>query len=466
LAITTKDERRKTKDENNEDEKATFVFRLSSFVPKALLWSLPYALPTVLFVGLRLAGDASIGGYQNAPTDFQHFFWDALVTAFLAMLMPLNRLVFGETLAQVAGLAMTILVIGALILWGRRRWPTLLLGLVWWLVFLVPGLNLIRLDDNPANLQNRIYYLSLMGFCLGLGALLSVPLEQTRPRARRATWAVVGVALLIAIPIAWRQLQPWTQASRQTRHIVDELTALLPGSDGLSEINAHSLPLDYDGAYVFWNGLDGALRLFSGQSTRVNNAEGLDAPALAAPLGEYAGRWNLDFNFDPDEELFYVSGLSGVSRDMGPPTEPGTRVWDFGACEEGLPPGTQVENAETECQGDFTHVMPRNQDPIITLAGVDLEPGSARWVRLAVSSRYAPFTRLRVGEWFWAGEERAWSEQRGARFYLRAGEEWRVYWTYVRADILWARVTDLRFDPINDQVDAGIRWIAVTPIGP
>jgi hypothetical protein len=387
------------------------------------------------------------------------------VTAFLGMLMPLNRLVFGETVVQVIGMVTTILVLGALIAWGRRRWPVLLLALAWWVVFLVPALNLIMEADRAANLQNRIYYLSLIGFCLALGSLLSIPLAGPRRRVMQAGWAGMALALLIAVPITWKQLEPWTQASRQTRHVVSELATMLPPRhEGRVEINARDLPLEYKGAYVFWNGLDSAVDVFHGQSTRVNGVEELNTQALAEPLGSDAGRWHLDFTFNPNDQLFYVGGLAGVTKASEPPAVPGTRVWDFRACG-GIPAGAQVTNADLECREGYATVSARTNDPAITFSDMDQDLTGVRWLRLAASMRHASLDAPRLGEWYWMGEDGTWSEQKSARFYVGTDKEWRVYWTYVSAADVGARLTNLRFDPANDQVEAEIGWIAVTALG-
>jgi hypothetical protein len=460
---TTMDDGRWTMDDARE--KQSIVHRPSSIVPKALAWSLPYAIPTLLFVGLRVVSNATIGGYREAPTDFQRFFWDALVTAFLSMLMPLNRLVFGDTVVQVVGMVMTMLVLGALIAWGRRRWPVLLLALAWWVAFLVPALNLIMVADRAANLQNRIYYLSLIGFCLALGSLLSIPLAGPRRRVMQTGWASVTLALLIAVLITWKQLEPWTQASRQTRHVVSELATMLPPRhEGQVEINARDLPLEYKGAYVFWNGLDSAVQVFHGQSAHVNGVDKLNTQALAEPLGNDAGRWHLDFTFNPNDQLFYVGGLAGVTKATEPPTVPGTRAWDFRACG-GIPAGAQVTNADLECWEGYATVSARTSDPAITFSGVDLDLTGVRWVRLAASMQHPSLAAPHLGEWYWMGEGGAWSEQKSARFYVVTDEEWRVYWTYVSAADVGARLTNLRFDPVNDRVEAEIGWIAVTALG-
>ncbi len=432
---------------------------------KAIAWSLPYALPTLIFIGLRLASGAGIGGYENAPTDFQRFFWDALVTTFLAMLMPLNRLLFNATLVQVLGFLMALLFIGGLILWGRRRWPLLLLSLAWWLIFLIPALNLVVLGDNPANIQNRFYYLSFIGFCLAMASLISVPLEWPRFPLQRAAWAAITIAILAIIPATWKQLEPWLQASQQTHQVVDELTAMLPPrNDGWIEINARNLPRDYQGAYVFWNGLDTAVQVFHRQHVHLKTTSALDHQALATPLAGETGRWNLDFSFDQSSRLYHINSLSGVTGITGPPVEPGTLLWDFRTCEKGIPPGMQINNASTRCAQDRIVVLPTSSDPAIIFPGLDMDLTGVRWLRLAVSARYAAFDAPHMGQWYWAGDNQSWSEEDSAGYYLDSGQQRRVYWTYVRAADIGARLTDLRFDPVNDYADAQISWLALTPI--
>ncbi len=458
ISETKNDEQPETRTPNN---------RIASFV-RSIGWSLPYALPSLLFVTLRLVGSGNIGGYTNAPTDLQHFFWDNMIKSFLAMLMPLNRILFGETVAQVVGLAMTALFFGMLILWGRQKWPMLLLALVWWIVFIVPVLNLLAGDEDRAHIGNRLYYLSLVGFCMALATLISVPLQQQQHRARQVAWIAVITALLVAIPVMWKQLEPWTQASKQTRQVVHELTSMLPPrSDGFIEINAHSLPREYDGAYVFWNGLDTAIQVFHRQRVHLVDAAGLDARALVAPLKSDTARWNLDFAFDPNDELFYVDGLSGMAVQSDPPNTANTRLWDFRTCTEGgaPPAGWQAANAAAECAQTYLDFAPTNNDPTMILPDLDLDLASARWLRIGVAVRYDPSTTPHLAEWYWTGADKQLSEQNSTRYYLSNDAQWQVYWTFVRADRIGPTLGNLRFDPANDKVNAQISWIAITPIG-
>ncbi len=124
-------------------------------------------------------------GYPGRPTDFQHFYWDKLVTASTQLIMPLNRSVFHGLVVQAVGAGMTLFLLVGLVLWGRKRWPLLALALAWLCIFLAPALNLI--DAQPENFNNRLLYFSLMGFCIGLAVLLSSLVSE--PIVRRLQMA-------------------------------------------------------------------------------------------------------------------------------------------------------------------------------------------------------------------------------------------------------------------------------------
>lgn len=446
---------------------ATFGERAASFV-RSVGWAIPYAIPSMLFVALRLIGSGNIGGYPDAPKDIQHFFWDTLVRTFLTVLTPINRLLFSQTIAQAVGLTATVLFFGMLILWARQKWPMLLLSLVWWLTFIVPVLNLLTGTSNPSNISNRFFYLSLAGFCMAVATLVSVPLEWGRPRIRQAVLAGVGLTLLVAVPVTWKQLQPWMQASRQTKEIVSELTAMLPPrNDGFIEVNTHQLPREYYGAYVFWNGLDSALQVFHKQRTRVVEADKLDEQALAEPLEDVVARWNADFKFEPSSELFYVDALSGMGANGDPSGAPGAKLWDFRPCVEGgaLPGGWGKSNVDAKCGQGYLDLTPANDDPSITLPGVNVDTGSSRWLRIGVAARYDGLTAPRVGEWFWTGSDGQISEANSTRYFLSKGGDWQVYWTFVKADRVGATPMQLRFDPVNDRVHTEVAWVEVVPVG-
>ena len=428
---------------------------------RAFLWSLPFFLPSLLFVGLRLYGAGSVGGYPGAPTDFQHFFWDALVTAFTETVMPLNRLVFDLFFIQLVGAFVSGLLLVGLTLWGKRRWPLLVLALLWWLAFVAPVLNLLPATvNNPALENNRVLYLSLMGFSIAVATLVVGLLEE--PWARRIGKPALALALLLALPITWIQLQPWVAASNQTRHIVDEMHALIaPLPKSWIDLNAAHLPGDYQGAYVFRNGLDTAMIGFQGQLARVFPSARPDPEHLPAPFTNSNGRYDLDFGFDPQSKLFYISSLAGITGPSDPPQD-AARLWDFRQCNDDMPDGWHPNNVTTECQTTVLAVLPTTTDPSLLFTGLDVDLTGKRWVRLGVSVRYPTLNDARVAEWFWqADNDTTWSADKSRRFFLDTTGSQRVYWTYLRASDIGSRLTALRFDPVNDNLNAQLAWISL-----
>jgi protein O-mannosyl-transferase len=439
----------------------------SSFVAM-IAWALPYGLPTLAFAGVRLLGGGKIGGYANVATDFQSFYWDALMVTLKAVLMPLNGDVFNRALTQIMGLLMSIVVLGSLVWWGKQRKRVLLLALAWALIFLIPALNIVALGTNGANITNRVYYLVMVGVCLGLGSVLSVPLEEWSARDRRWAWAVVVAVLLLFIPITWKQLEPWTQASRQSKHIVEQIDAMLPPANtNWIDIYSHDTPQNYKGAYLFLNGLDSAVQVFHKQHVHLSQVESLSSAELVKPLNNITGRWNLDFGFHTDSKLFEIDGLSGFTQDSDAlKVAPGGKLWDFSECAQtpATLGGVVVDLTNWRCDQGLTPIAAVGMGEL-DLSGLKMDLAGVDWVRLAVSSSYPAAGTDSVGEWFWAsGAEGFGRSEREAHFQLHASSEQYVYWTYVPAKSIGETLDRLRFNVTRAGEGLRIKWISVTPV--
>lgn len=436
---------------------------------RAVLWSAPYAVPTLVIVGLRLSG-GGIGGYPTAATDWQHFFWDHMVAAFLQMIMPLNSSVFSRGATQVFGLVASGFLLVGLTVWGRRVWPMLLFCAAWTLVFLVPVLNLVS-GDNPERAGERILYIGSMGLCAAVATLLSqfIAAPTTR-QVRVALWSLVVVVLLAAVPVTWLQLEPWVQSSNQTRHIMAEMGRLVPHLKGrLINFQVANLPLQYEGSYVFLNGFDGAMFLFNDQPSGLNPVQRLDPSQLGEPLGNAAGTFNLGFAFEPKNRLYEVHQLAGVTEAVAPPTS-SLRIWDFTKCTPERVADWQAENATFNCApaesqtspGAYAVLEPSSPDPKLLSQGLDIDLSSARWLRLAVNAQLPSKSGLRLGEWFWRADAApSWTQEQSKSFALDSTGSWRTYWTYIPASDLGRTLNSLRLDPVNDLLPVNIRWIAV-----
>ncbi len=449
-------------------------FRLqNSRFARIALWSAPYALPTILFAALRYIAAGQIGGYPTAQTDIQHFFWDSMVAAAVETVTPLNRLVFPRTFVQATGLLISGVLLLGLAAWGRRWWSLYLLAMVWWLGFILPVLNLISPSGNPANENNRIFYLSMMGFAIALAIPIAAFLQDLGKRPQHNPqsairnpqslgWAVVGLALLAAVPVTWIQLQPWVAASNQTHRLVDEMSGLIaPQSRAWIDINALSLPDTYEGAYVFRNDLDAAMIGFDNQLTRVNRVSKLDPEGLASPLVATSGRYNLGLTFNTNTRLYYVGSLSGITEAADPPQN-SARLWDFRQCNSAMPDGWQAVHATTQCSGTYLAFRASTIDPSLVLPKLDIDLTGKSWLRLGVSARYPTVSDSRLGEWFWQADSgNSWTQDKSRLYYLDTTKSWRVYWTYIRVQDLGTNLAALRFDPVNDQLNTQLGWITI-----
>jgi len=360
-------------------------------------------------------------------------------------------------------LAISAFLAVGLVLWGKRRWHLLVLGVAWWVIFLGPVLNLQALSDNPLHYDNRLLYLSMMGFAIVVGVLGVGFLDELRSeRRQRAGWVVVGVILLGIIPITWIQLQPWVAASNQTRSVVEEMRSLLPSvPKAWIDINVAHLPRDYEGAYVFRNGLDTSMIGFDNQLTRIHPVKAPEPQSLPAPLRGTNGRFDLDFSFRPATELYYMSTLSGVTSPIEPPAN-ATRLWDFRTCGAGLPRSLGSSNAFTQCSGTDIVVSATTGDPAILLPGLNIDLTNKNWVRLGVSALYPGVNSPRLAQWFWQADgSNGWSEDKSRTYFLDTTQSSIVYWTYLRVADLGKRLDALRFDPVNDKEDAHIAWISL-----
>ncbi|HEX8598662.1 MAG TPA: hypothetical protein VF952_09140 [Chloroflexia bacterium] len=451
-----------------------------SLLKRISIWSAPFALPSLVFISIRYLGKGSIGGYESARTDYSVFFWDALSSAVGFMIMPLNRDMFGATLVQVVGFTISISVMVGLFFFGRTHWHMHLLALVWWLTFLVPVLNLILLTSDTTR-GNRIFYFSLMGFLVSMAAVLSAAMDHIR--ARRALAVLVGLVILVSIPATWKQLEPWQQGSRQAERLVYELSSeVIPIPYPPSQVNVKNLPLEYKGAFVFWNGLDDALRIFGQRQLAVLAVDELDHSLLGAPfMADRNGIYNVELTFDPQRELYHVRDIRGATVGGMPPPEGDALTWDYRKCPE-MRSSWQATNATFSCSQEqtapgsgraYATFSPNNQDAYLTLSDLPLSVEGNNFIRVGIEARMAGTGEGYSGRLFWATRQpNEWLEKRSISYALETSGQWRIYWIYVPVIKLETLENGLRLDPVirnedgakNETVNLDIAWISITAV--
>ena len=89
---------------------------------------------------------------------------------------------------------------------GRRRFPCLLVGWLWYLGMLVPAIGLVQVGDQAR--ADRYTYLPGIGLCLAL-AWGMAQLSLSWPHRRWLCGAASALAVVTLAAIAWRQTSYW-----------------------------------------------------------------------------------------------------------------------------------------------------------------------------------------------------------------------------------------------------------------
>jgi protein O-mannosyl-transferase len=106
-----------------------------------------------------------------------------------------------------------LLVVGgvSVAVWiGRRRFPYLLVGWLWYLGMLIPVIGLVQVGDQAR--ADRYTYLPGIGLCLAL-AWGAAQLLHARPERRRLCGVASALALLVLAAIAWLQTSSWRDST-------------------------------------------------------------------------------------------------------------------------------------------------------------------------------------------------------------------------------------------------------------
>jgi hypothetical protein len=444
---------------------------------RALLLSAPFVAPSLIFAILRIIFHGSIGGYEGVRTDYLHFFWDAITHAGLNTLMPLNRAVFDARIIQITGMAISSGFLLGLFLWGRQRWPLHFLAAVWWLTFLAPVVNILNYDQSTEG--NRLFYFSFMGFCISGAAILASAVDVIDKLSVK--WLAPALALLligVTIPVTWMQLGPWVQGSSQAKRIVLEMDrVLVPLVDKRLQLNVRDLPPTYRGAYLFLNGFDAAMDLFTQRVTITKDVDELNPSVLAGPFDDVAGIsgiYNLAFSLDPKHQLYHISEASGVSIATRPPMD-ADKVWDYLGCSSTTNLEWQANEADFVCASSvisppvsatgYATFVPGSSDSILQSPDLNMNTAGNTWIRLGVLARGRKAESSLLGSWWWKPTTDSDSGAlKRINFALERNQNWRVYWTFVPASQIGRQLQGLKLSVNDSQAPVDIGWISVKAI--
>jgi hypothetical protein len=427
----------------------------------------PFAGVRALNIGLRLLAWGSVGGYQNARTNYLDFAWDAIIDVSKALLAPVNAAELGTSTAQIVGLLTTLAVCIGLVFSRRERRAMLFASALWMALALVPVLNLFTISGDLRN--NRLLFLVSAGYCVGLAVLLQTALATLADRQQQALATALVASLLLAGAItSWLQMRPWQVATTQVNAIDSELRRLIPPTRRPQGMvwYVEGRPALYRGVYTYINGLGNMRHFTTGDTPDVQDvSDAKAADLLSDSRDSFAMRFDLYKRFE-SYHVGYVAGITqGGQLPLPGETGPMQMVWDFTRCAPNALAQWQAVSANLNCQlGKGLVVQPASSDPQII--GPDLHlltpVGESSYLRVRVTMSYPRGESSGpLLEWFWRASDNDWSSDRSRRMTLKADGKPHTYWTFIDNTEMGREVSGLRLDPITTRDEVEIEWIAI-----
>lgn len=435
------------------------------------VYMLPFGAVLGGVVLLRFVTWGQIGGYRRASTDIGGFLWDHLARYGRAFVAPLNPEVVGVAAAQFAGVLGALLLLAALLVFGRGQRKVLIFALTWIIAALLPVLNLAV---EPGDLRNnRLAYLASAGYCIALASLVFAFVSSFQ----RGRWAVavrfVPVALLLGgVALSWLHLRPWHTVTVMTQELDRNLARYIPPQPGFRPTVWHveNLPMTFRGALAPWLFLGYNRYLDNGQPPQINTVPGA-RDVLPSLSSEQRDAFAMRFRpVDPADPHYTIDYLAGITNEGPPPdltaSDPSLELWDFRECAADNTPAWEVSNAKWQCDPERGLVLtptsddPQLYSPDLALRAADMK---ATFVRVRVAARYptGEQTGTQSNRLYWSSDGEAFADEKSSSFNLKSDGNLHVYWTYIPVSELEGTLTGLRFDPSNARVTAEIQWIAV-----
>jgi hypothetical protein len=433
----------------------------------------PFGLPIAINIGLRFAIIGELGNYPTARGDIGSIVWDSLIAYVRVLLAPINPAVLGGAWVQITGALVSLALLVGMAVWGRAQARLLLLAGAWVVITLAPALNspfLVNRDDLQ---NNRYLYLPAAGYCVGVAALMYTGVVWAR-RWRPMLVGSVALVILAGAGLSWVQLQPWVQSGMQAREITRSLLSLIPPQPRQNGMvwYVENLPYTYKGAYMLYIGLGLARVLTYGGGDYPNILrlpEGDVETAAEAPLAdESRDAFAFRLAYDVSDDLYHVDYISGVTKGDTPPATSdggsGLKVWDFRDCAQATINAWTAFQATAKCtRGSGLLIEPEGSDPQLYGSNLDIPIPTGTYVRLraAVSYPLADRSSSLRSEWLWHAQENDFAPERVRIARIKRDGKHNVYWTFLRADEVGEKLSQLRFDPVDAKVSATIAWLAV-----
>ncbi len=426
---------------------------------------LPFTLVVASYLGLRFAVWGGLGGYGARINDAGTLWTNGVAFARL-LLAPINAIQLGVLLPDVVAVVSAVGLAGALVRWGWGQRRVLLLATAWLGCTLAPVLALPpKVDDLQ---QNRFFYLIVPGYCILLTALMDAAWAGLSTRRQRVVGAAGLLALLGSGALCWVQLQPWQVATAQAQAVEAEVYGAVPlqTRDPPTLWYMENLPDNYQGAYIFRNGLNVTRFFTTGRLARIRRAAVAEAPLVADPRDAFA----LRFAYDEATQRYHLDAAAGVTGDRPAevPDGVGLHRWDFRDCTPGALARWTVAGAPAACTPGAGLAIPPTAPPAQVIGpAISLLPAPADGVlvRLRVAVRYAAGIPAGTSStWDRRGPDGTWQPAASRPLPLTADGQEHVYWSFVPAATVGPAPTTFRFTPASLSLPVQIAWVAIDEV--
>ncbi|MBF0568996.1 MAG: tetratricopeptide repeat protein [Nitrospirae bacterium] len=185
-----------------------FVFSIASGIVTILVQQREGAI-------VPLDGLPMSGRLVNAITSYWGYIEKTIYPVGFAVFYP-HTDVFSESEVAIKGLSLLVITVAAFLL--RKRAPYILMGWLWYVVTLVPVIQVIQVGG--ASMADRYAYVPLIGLYIIL-CFVVAGLIESRPKVQKITPVIFTAILLTLAVLTWRQAEVWRDSGTLFKHASD-----------------------------------------------------------------------------------------------------------------------------------------------------------------------------------------------------------------------------------------------------
>ena len=238
-------------------------------IKEAALRVLPFCIIFGVYLLLRFMMFKGIGGYPDAQGASRDLAFNAetvfptLKSLPAYILFPANRLLFKMPPVYwfLGSIYLLVFAVSAIASLDSLKLKIFILGLAWMAFTLVAVINILPLF--PQLMRGRLIYTPLAGFAIFASAFFMPSAKSGK------AIAITEISLLVLLLSGYLFIdsinyKAWKKAYAIDSSILNQTNNLCPSFPAGSKLYYIGIPDNYNGAFLFRNGLDNALNLFYG----------------------------------------------------------------------------------------------------------------------------------------------------------------------------------------------------------